>query len=45
MVGCPRGVPVNKTGIPLVGNIDPSMRLGIEVAEMGFDPRNGTTFK
>ncbi|CAK9059371.1 Protein kinase dsk1 (Dis1-suppressing protein kinase) [Durusdinium trenchii] len=25
LVGCPRGVPVNKTGIPLVGNIDPSM--------------------
>jgi len=25
LVGCPRGVPVNKTGIPLVGNVDPAM--------------------
>eukprot|EP00435_Cladocopium_sp_Y103_P062194 s387_g23.t2 len=24
LVGCPRGVPVNKTGVPLVGNVDPS---------------------
>lgn len=24
LVGCPRGVPVNKTGIPLVGNVDPA---------------------
>jgi len=23
LVGCPRGVPVNKQGVPLVGNIDP----------------------
>ena len=25
LVGCPRGVPVNKQGIPLVGNVDPVM--------------------
>jgi len=25
LVGCPRGVPVNKQGIPLVGNIDPAV--------------------
>lgn len=25
LVGCPRGVPVNKTGVPLVGNVDPAM--------------------
>jgi len=25
LVGCPRGVPVNKQGVPLVGNIDASM--------------------
>lgn len=24
LVGCPRGVPVNKTGVPLVGNVDPA---------------------
>ncbi|CAE7650135.1 SRPK1 [Symbiodinium pilosum] len=25
LVGCPRGVPVNKQGVPLVGNVDPAM--------------------
>eukprot|EP00440_Ansanella_granifera_P055637 gb/GFBE01060305.1/.p1 GENE.gb/GFBE01060305.1/~~gb/GFBE01060305.1/.p1 ORF type:complete len:658 (+),score=163.01 gb/GFBE01060305.1/:1-1974(+) len=25
LVGCPRGVPVNKQGIPLVGNVDPAL--------------------
>mmetsp|Transcript_4302 Transcript_4302/g.7536 ORF Transcript_4302/g.7536 Transcript_4302/m.7536 type:complete len:634 (-) Transcript_4302:97-1998(-) len=25
LVGCPRGVPVNKQGVPLVGNIDPAL--------------------
>lgn len=25
LVGCPRGVPVNKQGIPLIGNIDPAI--------------------
>lgn len=25
LVGCPRGVPVNKQGVPLVGNVDASM--------------------
>jgi len=25
LVGCPRGVPVNKQGIPLIGNIDPAV--------------------
>jgi serine/threonine protein kinase len=24
LVGCPRGVPVNKMGVPLVGNLDPA---------------------
>mmetsp|Transcript_35078 Transcript_35078/g.81451 ORF Transcript_35078/g.81451 Transcript_35078/m.81451 type:complete len:622 (+) Transcript_35078:179-2044(+) len=25
LVGCPRGVPVNKQGVPLIGNIDPAL--------------------
>jgi len=25
LVGCPKGVPVNKIGVPLIGNIDPSL--------------------
>lgn len=25
LVGCPRGVPVNKSGMPLIGNVDPAL--------------------
>jgi len=25
LVGCPKGVPVNKSGVPLIGNIDPNL--------------------
>jgi len=46
LVGCPRGVPVNKHGIPLIGNIDPALIAAkqqqdpMTIKKMGMQPKD-----
>ena len=41
LVGCPRGVPVNKTGVPLVGNVDPAMVAAKKEGGLKDDSKKG----
>jgi len=47
LVACPRGVPVNKNGVPLVGNFDPNIlvarqKLGLDAAKQSkVDKKKG----